>query len=71
MEQKVIVQHIHILLDNHQQVQGAPQTTGTNILKATSKIDKQCNIFDMAGNCRDWTTETCSNSDNPCVYRGR
>ena len=30
----------------------APQTTGTNILKATSKVDKQCNIFDMAGNCR-------------------
>ena len=29
-----------------------PQTTGTNILKATSKVDKQCNIFDMAGNCR-------------------
>ena len=46
------------------------QTTGTNILNATKKVDKQCNIFDMAGNCRDWTTETCSNSDNPCVYRG-
>ena len=30
----------------------APQTTGTNILKATNKVDKQCNIFDMAGNCR-------------------
>ena len=29
-----------------------PQTTGTNILKATNKVDKQCNIFDMAGNCR-------------------
>ena len=29
----------------------APQTTGTNILSATSKVDKQCNIFDMAGNC--------------------
>ena len=29
-----------------------PQTTGTNILEATNKGDKQCNIFDMAGNCR-------------------
>ena len=47
-----------------------PQTTGTNILKATSKVDKQCNIFDMAGNCREWTTETCSHSVGPCVYRG-
>ena len=48
----------------------APQTTGTNILKATSKVDKQCNIFDMAGNCLEWTTETYSSSYRPCVYRG-
>ena len=48
----------------------APQTTGTNILKATSKVDKQCNIFDMAGNCYEWTTETYSLSDFPCVNRG-
>ena len=48
----------------------APQTTGTNILKATSKVDKQCNIFDMAGNCLEWTTETSSDSNHPCVLRG-
>ena len=48
----------------------ALQTTGTNILKATNKIDKQCNIFDMAGNCLEWTTETCSYSDHPYVIRG-
>ena len=36
----------------------ASQTTGTNKLKATSKVDKQCNIFDMAGNCR---AELCEN----------
>ena len=47
-----------------------PQTTGTNILKATSKVDKQCNIFDMAGNCCEWTTETESEFYNPCVVRG-
>ncbi len=47
-----------------------PQTTGTNILKVTSKVDKQCNIFDMAGNCREWTTETYSDYSYPCVYRG-
>ena len=48
------------------------QTTGTNILKATSKVDKQCNIFDMAGNCYEWTTETDSYSRVrvPCVDRG-
>ena len=49
---------------------GTLQTTGTNILKATSKVDKQCNIFDMAGNCWEWTTETSSNSNRPCVHRG-
>ena len=48
----------------------APQTTGTNILKATSKVDKQCTIFDMAGNCCEWTTETESEFYNPCVVRG-
>ena len=48
----------------------APPTTGTNILKATSKVDKQCNIFDMAGNCKEWTTETSSGSEYPCVSRG-
>ena len=47
-----------------------PQTTGTNILNATSKTDKQCNIFDMAGNCWEWSTETYSQSYWPCVYRG-
>ena len=47
-----------------------PQTTGTNILNATKKVDKQCNIFDMAGNCFEWTTETYSISYNPCVGRG-
>ena len=46
------------------------QTTGTTILDATKKVDKQCNIFGMAGNCYEWTTETYSDSDNPCVYRG-
>ena len=47
-----------------------PQTTGTNILNATKKVDKQCNIFDMAGNCYEWTTETYSYSLFPSVYRG-
>ena len=34
------------------------------------KIDKQCNIYDMAGNCREWTTETSSNSYGSCVFHG-
>ena len=47
-----------------------PQTSGTNILNATKKVDKQCNIFDMAGNCLEWTTETCCGSSYPSVIRG-
>ena len=44
--------------------------TGTNTLTETNKIDKQCNIFDMASNVYEWTTETCSGSNFPCVSRG-
>ena len=32
--------------------------------------DKQCNVYDMASNVREWTTETFSNSGSPCTYRG-
>ena len=47
-----------------------PSTTGTGILSATNTIDKQCNIFDMAGNCYEWSTETDNLSFIPCVRRG-
>ena len=39
------------------------ETTGT-------ENDKQCNIYDMASNIYEWTTETCSYSNSPCVGRG-
>ena len=32
--------------------------------------DVQCNIYDMASNVLEWTTETSSYSGNPCVRRG-
>ena len=44
--------------------------TGTNALTEIDKIDKQCNVYDMASNVREWTTETSSYSDAPCSYRG-
>ena len=44
--------------------------TGTNSLTDTSKTDVQCNIYDMASNIWEWTTETSNDSSNPCVYRG-
>ena len=38
-------------------------TDGTN-------NDVKCNIYDMAGNVYEWTTETFTNIDTPCVARG-
>ena len=32
--------------------------------------DNPCNIFDMSSNVGEWTTETSSSSDFPCVIRG-
>ena len=47
--------------------------TGTLAEKGTNKLstqDKICNIFDMASNTFEWSTETYSDSGNPCVERG-
>ena len=41
--------------------------TGTNTQSAK---DEQCNVYDMASNVREWTTETSDDSENPCVRRG-
>ena len=43
---------------------------GTNNLRDASKQDVICNVYDMASNCREWTTETFSNSGGPCTTRG-
>ena len=45
--------------------------TGTNALRETKKIDKQCNVYDMASNVGEWTTETSTSHSNfPCVRMG-
>ena len=43
---------------------------GTNNLSDASKKDVICNVYDMASNCVEWTTETSTNSSYPCTYRG-
>ena len=43
---------------------------GTNNLSDASKQDVICNVWDMASNCNEWTTETSSDSSRPCTYRG-
>ena len=42
---------------------GSIATTGTD-------IDKLCNVYDMASNLMEWTTETCVSSSFTCTYRG-
>ena len=42
---------------------------GSIAIKGTT-IDKQCNVYDMASNMIEWTTETSNISYSPCVYRG-
>ena len=41
--------------------------TGTN---TQSTKDVQCNVYDMASNVYEWTTETSDSSHGPCVTRG-
>ena len=53
----------------------ANKTDGNGTLKDTGKTgDIACNIYDMATNTREWTTEystnTRSSNANPCVTRG-
>ena len=49
-------------------LQNSPAKTG-EATDGTNK-DVRCNIYDMAGNCRELTTETSSLSGSPCVIRG-
>ena len=44
-------------------------TTG-NVYDSDNNYDVKCNIYDMAGNVREWCTETCTNENEPCVNRG-
>ena len=44
-----------------------PNANGT---VSDSNKDNPCNIYDMASNCTEWTTETSSFSNFPCVVLG-
>jgi len=43
---------------------------GTNSLDYTGTRDTVCNVYDMASNVYEWTTETSNDSRSPCVSRG-
>jgi len=50
----------------------APQLTGINkLLNVTNNpVDEQLNIYDMAGNCNEWFTESSNSSSGPGTIRG-
>ena len=43
---------------------------GTNSSDYTGTRDTVCNVYDMASNVYEWTTETSNDSRSPCVSRG-
>ena len=49
-------------------------TVNTSLLNTGMSGDKVCNIYDMASNCYEWSTErsriAVSNYAGPCVPRG-
>ena len=49
---------------------GSVAERGTNNLTDINQQDKICNIWDMASNDFEWTTETSTISNSPCVVRG-
>ena len=43
---------------------------GTNSSDYTGTRDTVCNVYDMASNVYEWTTETSGSSHGPCITRG-
>ena len=44
--------------------------TGTSGAIYTGTKDVICNVYDMASNCREWSTETYGAGGGPCTIRG-
>ena len=42
----------------------------SSLVNTGTTTDKRCNIYDMASNTLEWTTETCTYANNPCAIRG-
>ncbi len=55
--------------DSDYSMQNGPSIKAT-LTNTGSNEDERCHIYDMAGNCTEWTTETYSGSVGPCTNRG-
>ena len=56
--------------DYSQQIRFQSSLTTTGNAHSGSNYDVRCNIYDMAGNVEEWSTETYTRNSNPCVDRG-
>ena len=45
-------------------------TFSSSLVNTGTTEDKKCNIYDMASNASEWTTETSSQLDKNCTGRG-
>ena len=56
----------------YKDIEGASQTKtyGSYALIPTGQTTPVCNIYDMGGNCWEWTTERYSDTSYPCTERG-
>lgn len=45
-------------------------SVGSKMQNTGTTTDMICNIYDMASNAQEWTTETCTKAGNPTVNRG-
>ena len=56
----------------YKDIEGASQTKtyGSYALIPTGQTTPVCNIYDMGGNCWEWTTERYSITSTPCARRG-
>ena len=45
-------------------------TFSSSLVNTGTNGDKRCNIYDMASNTAEWTTETYTSSGGPCTIRG-
>ncbi len=46
------------------------KTFGNDCVNTGTTTDKRCNIYDMASNCLEWTTETSTYMQGDCTIRG-
>ena len=51
-------------------IKSSVNTSSDGLAEKGTLTDHPCNVYDMASNCYEWTTETSSKDDYPFVSRG-